>query len=238
MNTQVGKEQIKQDIENQQPSATLNGVEVYITQFAATDGMRAEIERYRREHGLDWGDYTSLLGFLYDGESLEPTPWVLTASANPRKDVIITAEFMEQFGSDMSEGDELYGEFETALKLLTQAADVTMSAGGGDFTDEEIRGIASTLRDEDMVGELFIQIDRSGVSVRSDVPNWAIDEAERESNPFTVDGQTHMAFSGRGYTAVVRLEGRADPEADIDYRQIDENIYIHNISDGIGIAFK
>jgi len=113
-----------------------------------------------------------------------------------------------------------------------------MSAGGGDFTDEEIRGIASTLRDEDMVGELFIQIDRSGVSVRSDVPNWAIDEAERESNPFTVDGQTHMAFSGRGYTAVVRLEGRADPEADIDYRQIDENVYIHNISDGIGIAFK
>jgi hypothetical protein len=238
MNTQVGKEKIKQDIENQQPSATLNGVEVYVNELGVTEGMSSKIEEYRRQHGLDWGHYDVHSTVLHDGEEVGLTPLVLTGAAHPRKDVIITAEFMEQFGSGMSEGDELYEEFETALSLLKQAAEVKMSADGGDFTDEEIRGIASTLRDEDVVGELFVQIDRSGVSVRSDVPNWAVDESKSESNPFTVDGQTHMAFSGRGYTAVVRLEGRADPEADIDFRQIDNNIYVHNIGDGIGVAFN
>jgi len=74
------------------------------------------------------------------------------------------------------------------------------------FSDEEIRGIISTLSDEGVVGEPFIQIDASGVSTRSqsDIPQWAVDEAEGKSAPFTVDGHTYVAFDGRGYTAVVR----------------------------------
>lgn len=73
------------------------------------------------------------------------------------------------------------------------------------FSDREIEGIISTLSDEGVIGEPFIQIDASGVSTRSEdnIPQWAIREAESKSAPFTVNGETYVAFGGRGYTAIV-----------------------------------
>ena len=90
-----------------------------------------------------------------------------------------------------------------------QALNQGQSGAQGDsdvFSDEEIRGIISTLTEEKVVGEPFIQIDASGVSTRgpSDIPQWAIGEAQGKSAPFTVDGHTYVAYEGRGYTAIVR----------------------------------
>ncbi len=111
------------------------------------------------------------------------------------------------------EYDFILETIDVPLKIFGDEDPQSLSQGQTDaevdsdaFSDKEIRGIISTLTEEDVVGKPFIQIDASGVSTRgpSDIPQWAVDEAEGKSAPFTVDGYTYVAFDGRGYTAVVR----------------------------------
>jgi len=61
---------------------------------------------------------------------------------------------------------------------------------------------------------------------------------KKQSDPFEVNGVEYMAFSGRGYTAVIRLLDRRNyGGGDIESQEISENVTVHKVTGKVATNF-
>ncbi|WP_263834413.1 phage tail tube protein [Salinibacter sp.] len=230
MNTTNHKNKALSIVSNREPSLVANGVEVYLTDIKP---------RYEREIAKAWIEqetsYDSrqcrvLTAFYTKDGDIAGFPFIVAENEPAETDILLTSNFARDFAEVAAGSSSVPEEHKRAADI---AGNLTVSnpeeGFEGDFSDEEIRGIASTLRDADAVGAEFVQMDGSGVSVR-DIAPWAVEEAERESDPFTVDGVDYLAFSGRGYTAVLRIDELRDlGGASVEDRSVANGVTVHEI---------
>jgi hypothetical protein len=217
-------------VRSQEPSLSANGVEVYLTDIKPKYEREIAKAWIEEETSYDSQQCRVLMAFYTKDGDISGFPFIVAENEPAETDILLTSNFARDFAEVAAGFSSVPDEQKRAAEI---AGNMTVSNPEegleGDFSDEEIRGIASTLRDADAVGAEFIQIDSSGVSVR-DIAPWAMEEAERESNLFTVDGVNYMAFSGRGYTAVLRIDEVRDlGGASVEDRSVANGVTVHEI---------
>lgn len=217
-------------VKSEEPSLVANGVEVYLTDIKPRHEGEIAKAWIEQETSYDSLKCRVLTAFYKNDSGIGGFPFIVAENETAETDILLTSNFARDFAEAVSGSSSVPEEHKRAAEI---AGNLTVSnpeeGFEGDFSDEEIRGIASTLRDADAVGAEFIQIDGSGVNVR-DIAPWAVEEAERESDPFTVDGVDYLAFSGRGYTAVLRIDELRDlGGASVEDRTVANGVTVHEI---------
>jgi hypothetical protein len=217
-------------VSNREPSVVANGVEVYPTDMDPKYGREIAEAWVNQETSYDSLQCKVITAFYEKDGEIGGFPFIIAKNEPVETNILLTSNFARDFAEMAAGSSSVPADPKRAAEI---AGNMTVSnpeeGFDGDFSDEEIRGIASTLRDADAVGAEFVQIDSSGVSVR-DIAPWAVEEAERESDPFTVDGVDYLAFSGRGYTAVLQIGELQDlGGASVEDRSVADGVTVHEV---------
>lgn len=217
-------------IASNEPSFVANEVEVYLTEIEPGHERQIAKGWIDQETSYDSRQCRVLTAFYKTDGDIGGFPFIVVKNEPARTDILLTSNFARDFAEVAADLSSVPDEHKRAAEIAGSLTVSNPEEGfEGDFSDEEIRGIASTLRDADAVGAEFVQIDSSGVSVR-DIAPWAVEEAEHESDPFTVDGVDYLAFSGRGYTAVLRIDELRDlGGASVEDRSVANGVTVHEI---------
>lgn len=206
-------------IEGREPHEEQNGVKAYISPDAP-EKASVWMSEYIVKHvdGASLDDFRAVTVLLQDEEFVVSAPFIIGAHTDLSTDFQVSASFLAWL-LDKKRPDEESEEMRRALSAAAYALQLLdrFNSGGyddtavdlGDFTDEEIRGIAQAIIDAG-ADDPYIQFDQSGVTPRESVPGWAIEEGERFSNPFTIGGRTFIAVSGPGYTAAIENARNGD----------------------------
>lgn len=217
-------------VSKKEPSLVTNGVEVYLTDIEPGRERSIAEAWINQETSYDSLQCRVLTAVYNKDGEIGGFPFIVAKNENAETDILLTSNFARDFAELAAGSSSVPDEHKRSAEIASKLSVSNPEEGfEGDFSDEEIRGIASALRDADAVGAEFIQIDGSGVSVR-DIAPWAVEEAERQSDPFTVDGVDYLAFSGRGYTALLRIdELRNLGGASVDDRSVADGVTVHEI---------
>lgn len=223
-------------IHNNEPSFEINGVEVYLTSNQVSEFMLKATRSWMADK-TSFEEFAAHTAVYFDGEEIAVAPFIITKSGITA-DANLTSHFAEdalEVGAEVDNPDEnMVATFEMVTRLTE---DNPQEDFEGDFSDKEIQGIAEAMMDAGVVGEECVQIDGSGINVREPA-QWLAAEAEKQSDPFEVNGVEYMAFSGRGYTAVIRLLDRRNyGGGDIKSQEISENVTVHKVTGKVATNF-
>ncbi|MCS3822682.1 hypothetical protein [Salinibacter ruber] len=229
---------------NREPHDEQNGVKAYLSPNAP-EKASVWMSEYIVKHvdGASPDDFRAVTVLLQDEECVVSAPFIISAHTDLSTDFQISASFLAWL-LDQKRPDGESKEIQRTLRVAAYALQLLQrfNSGGyddtsvdlGDFTDEEIRGVAQTIIDAG-AADPYVQFDQSGVTTREAVPGWAIEEGERFSNPFTIGGRTFIAVSGPGYTAAIE-NARSGNFQDCKSRDIGCAV-VHEVPDDATVNF-
>jgi hypothetical protein len=231
-------------IDNQEPHAENKGVKAYISPNAP-DKAPVWMSEYIVKHvdGVSPDDFRAATVILEHEECVVSVPFIVGEFTDLSTDFQISASFLAWI-CDKKRPDGESAELKESLAAAAYALQLYDRFHGGssgedsvdlgDFTDEEIRGIAQTIIDAGAT-DPYVQVDESGITTREAVPEWVIEEGERFSNPFTIGGRTFIAVSGPGYTAAVE-KIRGEHLQNYESRNIGCAV-VHEVPEDVNFSF-
>lgn len=180
-------------VANNDPEIIINGVEIYTEDEHASDKVQNAASSFLEQSTISVDKFVVVESVYRDGKKTATVPLIKTERQDPAKDVQTTKWFIGWLDDQgIGNGEE---EWKQGVELVRSS--VTESEVGvreeGDFPDEEIKELALILRKEGLVKEDHVVIKSGECKVLRFSPDWA-KEAERISDPFTVDGFSYVAF--------------------------------------------